>query len=206
MKRMAILLSLLLFLCSGCTGKENNITFTAVVESVTANNMLVTPSDDIGFDKANVDFSKIKLDFEPAAGQTVSITILPEIRESYPVQVTAVQIKQIENKEGMTTKVAYRKISAQEAKTMMDSRDVIILDVRTQAEYDEGHILNALLLPDTKIKEQASAMLPDQNAKILVYCRSGRRSAQAAQTLIQMGYTNVYDFGGIIDWPYETVK
>ncbi len=206
MKRIAVLLFLLLFLCGSCTTKENNISFTAVIVSISAGNMLVTTSDATGFDKASVDFSKVKLDFEPAAGQTVAITILPEIRESYPVQVTAVKIRQIKDGETMSTKAAYRKISAQEAKTMMDRGDVVILDVRTQEEYGEGHITNALLLPDTEIKERAAAMLPDQNTPILVYCRSGRRSALAAQTLIQMGYPNVYDFGGIIDWPYATVK
>jgi phage shock protein E len=97
----------------------------------------------------------------------------------------------------------YKKITAEEAKIIIDEEDVIILDVRTQAEYDEGHIENAILLPDTEIEDKAEMVLTDKDAKILVYCRSGNRSATSAQTLIEMGYTNVYDFGGIIDWPYE---
>lgn len=105
-----------------------------------------------------------------------------------------------------STVVTYQKISAQDAKARMDSGDsVIILDVRTAEEYAAGHIPNAILIPNETIIDTQPALLPDLNAEILVYCRSGNRSAQAAKKLIAMGYTNVYDFGGIIDWPYETV-
>ena len=100
----------------------------------------------------------------------------------------------------------YIEIGAEDAKKVMDSEEVIVLDVRTQAEYDDGHIENAVLLPVDEISAKAEDVLKDKNAKILVYCRSGNRSATAARTLINMGYTNVYDFGGIIDWPYEIVK
>lgn len=101
---------------------------------------------------------------------------------------------------------AYRKISAEEAKAMIDSEEpVIILDVREQSEYDAGHIPDAVLLPSGSISGMAREALPDQNAKILVYCRSGNRSRTAANTLIGLGYTQVYDFGGIIDWPYDVV-
>jgi len=106
-----------------------------------------------------------------------------------------------------STVVAYQKISAQDAKARMDSGDdVIILDVRTQSEFEAGHIQNAILIPNETIIDTKPALLPDLNAEILVYCRSGNRSAQAANKMIAMGYTNVYDFGGIIDWPYETVS
>lgn len=103
-------------------------------------------------------------------------------------------------------KTKYIRISAEEAKTIIDSEDVIILDVRTQDEFDSGHIENAVLLPVTEINDNAEEVLPDKDAKILVYCRSGNRSATAARELIRMGYTNVYDFGGINTWPYGTVK
>lgn len=79
-----------------------------------------------------------------------------------------------------------------------------MLDVRTQAEFDEGHIPDALCLPNEEIGEDVSMLLPDLNAEILVYCRSGRRSKEAGEKLAKLGYTKVYDFGGIIDWPYET--
>ena len=104
-------------------------------------------------------------------------------------------------------KVEYKKITADEAKQMMDTeKDIIILDVRTKEEFVAGYIKNAILIPDTEIEKSAPEKLTNKNAKILVYCRSGRRSAIAANKLIEMGYTNVLDFGGIIDWKYETVK
>ena len=106
-----------------------------------------------------------------------------------------------------TNKMAeYKKITAEEAKGIIDNEDVIIVDVRTQAEYDEGHIKNAVNAPVTEIADKAEKVLDDKSAKILVYCRSGNRSATAAKTLIEMGYNNVYDFGGITDWKYEIVK
>ena len=98
------------------------------------------------------------------------------------------------------------KINAKEAKEMMDSsEDYVILDVRTQEEYQEGHIEGAILLPDYDITAKAETVLENKDTTILVYCRSGRRSALAAQALSNLGYTKVYDFGGIIDWPYEVV-
>lgn len=100
----------------------------------------------------------------------------------------------------------YQKITPEQAKEMMGQAGVIVLDVRTQEEYDEGHIENATLLTDMEIPSKANQLLPDKEAKILVYCRSGMRSAAAAKVLICMGYTNVLDFGGILDWPYDTVK
>ena len=110
------------------------------------------------------------------------------------------------NKEPDTKDTIYKKISAEDAKVIIDSEDVIILDVRTQEEYNGGHIENAVLLPVTDIKDKAGEILTDKDAKILVYCRSGNRSATASKELISMGYTNVYDFGGISSWPYDLVK
>ena len=103
----------------------------------------------------------------------------------------------------------YQKITPQQAKARMAEPGVIVLDVRMQQEYDAGHIPNAVLLPLPLIEAGDAAVakaLPDKDAEILVYCRSGRRSAIAANALINMGYTNVLDFGGINDWLYEVVK
>ena len=101
---------------------------------------------------------------------------------------------------------SYQTISSDEAKKMMDEDSaVIILDVRTKDEFDTGHIEGAILIPDDKIEEKAEEILTDKSAVILVYCRSGRRSALASTSLAQLGYTNVYDFGGIIDWNYDLV-
>ena len=107
----------------------------------------------------------------------------------------------------MQNKNTFYTISAQEAKKRMDSgRPVVIVDVRTKSEYDEGHIPNAVLIPNETIGSERPASLPDLNAEILVYCRSGARSRAASQKLANLGYTAIYNFGGIMDWPYETVK
>jgi len=101
----------------------------------------------------------------------------------------------------------YHKITAEKANEMMDSGEpYVLLDVRTEAEYVTKRISGALLIPDTAISERATAELPNKFARILVYCRSGRRSARAANMLVRMGYKQVYDFGGINDWPYATVS
>ena len=98
-------------------------------------------------------------------------------------------------------------ITAEEAKEIMDTGDgFVILDVRTQEEYDEGHVPGAILIPNTETENRAEEELPDKAQLILVYCRSGRRSKLAAQILADLGYTNVKEFGGIIDWPYEVTK
>ena len=95
-------------------------------------------------------------------------------------------------------------ITAQEAKQIMDSEEgYIILDTRTQAEYDEGHIPGAIVISHDEIEEKAEQLLPDKDQLLLVYCRSGRRSKLAAEALVKLGYTNIKEFGGIIYWPYE---
>ena len=105
------------------------------------------------------------------------------------------------------TRIAeYHKITAAQAKDMMgEGQPYILLDVRTDGEWEEKHIEGAVLIPDYEIRDRAPGELPDKSILILVYCRSGRRSADASRALVEMGYTNVYDFGGINDWPYETV-
>ena len=104
-------------------------------------------------------------------------------------------------------KAMYEQITPEEAKKIMDSgEEHIILDTREQDEFDEGHIPGAILIPYTEIENKAEEMLPDKDIQILVYCRSGRRSKIASESLAKLGYTNVKEFGGIIDWPYEVVK
>ena len=101
----------------------------------------------------------------------------------------------------------YDQISGAEAKALMDSESgYIIIDARTQEEYDQGHIPGAILIPEYEIADRAEKELLDKNQLILVYCRSGRRSKIAAEELVKLGYTNVKEFGGIIDWKYEIVK
>lgn len=99
----------------------------------------------------------------------------------------------------------YQQISQEEAKEMMDTQDVIILDVREQDEYDSGHIPGAVLLPVGTIDEETAAeVIPEKDSTVLVYCRSGNRSKTASSALAELGYSNIYEFGGINTWPYET--
>lgn len=109
-----------------------------------------------------------------------------------------------QNKQKGAEEMSYQQITAEEAKNIMDTREgYIILDVRTQEEYDTGHIKDAVCLPNEEIGTEEPELLPDKAQQILVYCRSGNRSKQAAQKLADLGYENVLEFGGIIDWPYE---
>lgn len=99
---------------------------------------------------------------------------------------------------------SYQQDDAETAKEIMDTKDdYVILDARTQAEYDEGHIPGAILIPHDTVATAAEDALPDKGQLILVYCRSGNRSKQASQALVDLGYTNVVEFGGINSWPYE---
>lgn len=198
MKKSVLIMIAMLFIFVGCA-REKNITFEATIESVTEESMIIRTDDKVGFDKASVGLSTVKIKGDLKEDKKVVMTIKPEIRESYPVQVTAIKVEVVE--------AEYQKITAEEAKEVMQSGDpYIILDVRTLEEYHEGHIEGAILLTDNELEEKAESILPDKEATILVYCRSGRRSAAAAKELIHMGYTKVYDFGGIIDWPYEVIN
>lgn len=96
---------------------------------------------------------------------------------------------------------SYRQISMQEAVEMMEQEEnYILLDVRTHGEYSAGHIPNAIVIPNETIGTQEIPQLPDKNQLIMVYCRSGNRSKQASEKLVKLGYTNIVEFGGIIDW------
>jgi len=113
--------------------------------------------------------------------------------------IVAVEEEEIEQAE-------YIKLTPEEAKEMIDNEDVIILDVRTEEEFRQGHIEGAILIPDYDLDKLAGEKLPDKDATILIYCRSGNRSKLASHFLIGMGYQNVYDFGGILDWRYGEVQ
>ena len=113
--------------------------------------------------------------------------------------------KQVLDGDGMEN--SYTQISQEEAKTMMEADDGhIIVDVREQFEYNGGHIPGAINIPLTSISDEQPSELPDLDQVILVYCRSGRRSKLAAQKLFDIGYTHVYEFGGINEWTGEIEK
>ena len=109
--------------------------------------------------------------------------------------------------ENTTVAITYEQISQDEAKRIMDTEDsFVIIDARTEEEFSEGHIEGAILIPEYEIADRAEKELHDKDKLILVYCRSGRRSKIASEELVKLGYTNVKEFGGIIDWPYEVEK
>lgn len=102
---------------------------------------------------------------------------------------------------------SYKQITQEEAKEMMTNNDGhIIVDVRRQDEYDEGHIKGAILIPNESITDQKPKELPDLEQVILIYCRSGRRSKEASQKLVDIGYKNIYEFGGINNWTGEIIN
>lgn len=107
--------------------------------------------------------------------------------------------------EQTTSKATYDQISQEEAKSLMDTeQDAIILDVRTEEEYAVGHIPGAICIPNESIDDTITVQFPDKDQLILIYCRSGNRSKQASEKLVNLGYTNIKEFGGINTWPYET--
>lgn len=125
--------------------------------------------------------------------------------------VTFQQIAQADDEVVNATQVpSFQKISLEYAKQLMDTeKNYMIIDVRTIEEYNEGHVNNAISLPNEEIvigSEKVTTMLPNKDQMFLVYCRSGKRAADASTKLVNMGYINVYSFGGIIDWSYEVVK
>ena len=105
-----------------------------------------------------------------------------------------------------TGEITYRQISMTDAVTMMEEETgYIILDVRTPEEFAERHIPGAINIPNETISTEEIPELPNKDQLILVYCRSGNRSKQASEKLVALGYTNIVEFGGINDWPGETV-
>lgn len=198
MKKIILVVICLLLVLSGCSKKEESLIFTGVITEVDDTRLKVIAEDMASFTEIFVNIDTTEMDFEPRMGQSVEVTTGPEIRESFPPVAIG---------EKILLQTGYRRITPEEAKAFIDEGTYgTILDVRTEAEYLEGHLENATLLPDNEIESKAEITLYDKNELILVYCRSGRRSEAATEKLIQMGYTNVYDLGGIQDWPYEIVK
>ena len=126
------------------------------------------------------------------------------MKRLFVIVLAAMMLTACSQKNEAHKEAVYMNITAQEAKVIMESSEgYVILDVRTQEEFDQGHIPGAILIPDTEVAERAEEVLTDKDQLILVYCRSGRRSKLAAADLVELGYTNIKEFGGILDWPYE---
>lgn len=142
---------------------------------------------------------------------TTNITTQAETLQTLPITSAETSMVDSSKSPATTTPVTtslptVHKIDPEEAKAMMDQGNVIIVDVRRIDEFEQGYIPGAILVPNETILTEALTKLPDKNAMILIYCRSGRRSAEAAEKLLSLGYTQVYDFGGILDWPYDITK
>ena len=205
MKKILYLLLCLLALSACGQPEEKDTTFQGVVEDVTSQSVLVRTEELSDGDLVWVDISQLDVNFSLQEGQTLDISIEPEIRESYPLQATATRLELAEDSSQKEEKAAVKTITAEEAKALMDSgQEYYLVDVRTQEEFSQGHIPGAILLSSTELKDKAHEKLPDTDTPVLLYCRSGRRSAESAQLLAEMGYANVYDFGGIQNWPYDT--
>jgi rhodanese domain-containing protein len=99
----------------------------------------------------------------------------------------------------------YKKITPAEAKKIIDNEDVYLVDVREEDELIEGYLEDSILIPLDTLKTEAERIIPDKNKEVLVYCRSGKRSAVAVQELVDLGYSDVMDIGGIMDWPFEKI-
>ena len=126
------------------------------------------------------------------------------MKRIFAIFLTMLLLSACEQRAENSQEVGYVNITAEEAKKIMDNQvGYVILDTRTQEEYDQGHIPGAIVISHDEITEKAESMLTDKNQLILVYCRSGRRSKLAAEDLAKLGYTNIKEFGGILDWPYE---
>lgn len=149
--------------------------------------------------------SRIKNIFYAATG-ILLLGILAGCSRNRQEEVKEIPAIKVEEK-ATNTKKSFSNITPEEAKKRLDSEEgIILLDVRTKQEYDSGHIENSLLIPVDVLQAEAEDSLKDKNAHIFIYCRSGNRSVTAANILLELGYTNVYNLGGIRDWPYEVVK
>ena len=211
-KLVALLLTLICLLgLIGCSNKSMNYivanepNITGVVKEANENAILIENEKGEYWVSLNVENKDSTTHFN--LGDEVVVYYNGIIAESYPMQINtvyAITLKEPADRAENNQEAVYVNITAEEAKQIMDSEEgYIILDVRTQEEYDQGHIPGAILIPDTEVEVTAEEVLTDKDQLILVYCRSGRRSKLASEILVELGYTNIKEFGGIIDWPFE---
>ena len=212
-KLVALLLSLICMLgLVGCNNRSMNYiianepNITGVVKEANEQSILIENEKGEYWVSLNVENKDSTTHFN--LGDEVVVYYNGIIAESYPMQINtvyAITLKEPADRADNNQEAVYVNITAEEAKQIMDSEEgYVILDVRTQEEYDQGHIPGAILIPDTEVEVTAEDVLTDKDQLILVYCRSGRRSKLASEILVELGYTNIKEFGGIIDWPYET--
>lgn len=206
---LIILLGIVFFI--QYTKSEKQYKFIATIIGVYNNSIMVEP--EVGAVERNSS-DKISINTSTAintsnelykVGDKVKITYDGMIMESYPAQIIATKVELIGGEQLSKGEIKY--VSMNEiVEIMNENQDYIILDVRTIEEYNEGHIPNAICIPNETIGEDITNKLPNKEQLILIYCRSGNRSKQAANKLKNLGYTNLIEFGGIIDWKGEIVK
>ena len=197
------------------TIEEEQYEFIGTIIDVYNNSIIVEPEEGTNERKSSDKISMVikrptdgTNDFY-VIGNKVKITYNGVIMESYPAQIVATKVELIGgdslNKDNIKGEI--KNVSMDEIVNIMsENQNYIILDVRTVEEYNNGHIPNAICIPNETISEDVINKLPNKEQLILIYCRSGNRSKQAAQKLIKLGYTNLIEFGGIIDWKGEIVK
>ena len=206
-------------LLSGCAGDgtktlEDHPRVQGVVESLAADSLTlkVEPGEEAlqSSDRIVVFLDKLNGEDTPelAVGDRIAVYYDGQIAESYPAQIHQVYgiVRLDTTQEEVEASVAaFTQITPQQAKAYMEQMpQAIVLDVREEYEYEAGHIPGAVLFPLGTIERGSAAqVIPEQDTMVLVYCRSGSRSKMAANRLVQLGYTQVYEFGGILDWPYE---
>ncbi|MGL5978672.1 MAG: rhodanese-like domain-containing protein [Erysipelotrichaceae bacterium] len=193
-----LVLSCLLVLVMGCTSKD--VVIYGVVVEQRGQSLLIESADVVGFDRASVQLPTSETTFDTK--DVVRIVYDGMVRESYPVQLTA---KTVEKAVDLTLKSEPHTIDALLALTLMQTMDVTILDVRSEAEFNQGHIADAISLPLDQISQQTMSDTA-KDAIVLVYCKSGNRSKQAVELLDSLGYEHVLDFGGVNDWPFGLVE
>lgn len=191
---------LCLLLLSGCSNVDKEVII-GVVEEQAENNLLVKFNNEVSFELASIDSEVI--DSKIQVGDFVKITYDGMVRESYPVGISA---DKVELYISFHETPKYRKVEPEIAKLMMDMKKVMILDVRTEAEFNASHIEGALHYPLSDLSVLVKNQITNKDQILLVYCQSGNRSEQASKELVALGYSNVFDFGGIRDWPYGVTK
>lgn len=221
MKKLCAVVSVLfcLLLLGSCNSSAQPRMLKGTVLRVNGNSLFISTSElkDSEIDKAYVNITPSTVlktsdgksitgkDFKE--GDSLIVGYSGEILTTNPPQIIALSITLQRVSTTENTRAEYRKISPEQAQEILkENQNAILVDVRTQPEYEEQRIPQSILIPNEEISTLAPKLLADKNATILVYCRTGVRSQQAALKLVELGYTNVYDIGGIVNWPYQTVS
>ena len=194
---------LIMLVTAGCRNSPppvETLVFPAIIEKVESTTLTVIPEEEVGFPKAVVHLAdSVSLTFFPLPGQRITVEIVPEIRESEPVQVTAVNI----TLEALPTPQSCQTLSVEEAESLIRARSHIFIDARSASEFEMGHVEGAIRLTVEEVEGGLPEILQDREQVVLVYCASGVRSRNLCRRLAEMGVQHVFDLGGRNDWPRD---